>query len=73
VKTPEQLALIPRAAVGDQADDLKAAFQAGCQRVLVRIGLGRKALAQGLPVYVEPVAVFDDLAGAEDAKLRGQL
>ena len=59
--------------VGDQADDLKAAFHAGCQRVLVRTGLGRKTLAQGLPTYVAPVAVFDDLAGAVEAKLRGQL
>jgi D-glycero-D-manno-heptose 1,7-bisphosphate phosphatase len=59
--------------VGDQADDLKAAFHAGCQRVLVRTGLGRKTLAQGLPLYVEPVAIFDDLAGAVEAKLGGQL
>jgi D-glycero-D-manno-heptose 1,7-bisphosphate phosphatase len=59
--------------VGDQADDLKAAFHAGSQRVLVRTGLGRKTLAKSLPVYVEPVAVFDDLAGAVDAKLQGHL
>ena len=38
--------------VGDQADDLKAAFHAGCRRVLVRTGLGRKTLEQGLPQYV---------------------
>jgi D-glycero-D-manno-heptose 1,7-bisphosphate phosphatase len=59
--------------VGDQADDLKAAFHAGCQRVLVRTGLGRKTLAKGLPSYVEPVAVFDDLAEAVEAKLDGRL
>ena len=35
--------------VGDQLDDLKAAFHAGCRRVLVRTGLGRKALEGGLP------------------------
>lgn len=58
--------------VGDQADDLKAAFHAGCQRVLVRTGLGRKTLAQGLPAYIEPVAVFGDLNEAVDAKLRGE-
>jgi hypothetical protein len=57
--------------VGDQADDLKAAFRVGCRRVLVRTGLGRKTLAKGLPTYVQPVAVFDDLTGAVDAKLRG--
>jgi D-glycero-D-manno-heptose 1,7-bisphosphate phosphatase len=55
--------------VGDQVDDLKAAFHAGCQRVLVRTGLGRKALADGLPQYVEPVAVYDDLAAAVHAHL----
>ena len=59
--------------VGDQADDLKAAFHARCSRVLVRTGLGRKTLAQGLPSYVQPVAVFDDLGGAVEAKLSGRL
>jgi D-glycero-D-manno-heptose 1,7-bisphosphate phosphatase len=55
--------------VGDQADDLKAAFHAGCRRVLVRTGLGRKALEQGLPPYVGPVAIYDDLAAAVQAHL----
>jgi D-glycero-D-manno-heptose 1,7-bisphosphate phosphatase len=55
--------------VGDQLADLKAAFHAGCPRVLVRTGLGRKALEQGLPQYLETVAVHDDLAAAVDAHL----
>jgi len=55
--------------VGDQVDDLKAAFHAGCRRVLVRTGLGRKALEDGLPDYVQPVAIYDDLAAAVDAHL----
>jgi D-glycero-D-manno-heptose 1,7-bisphosphate phosphatase len=55
--------------VGDQPDDLKAAFHAGCKRVLVRTGLGRKSLADGLPQYVLPVAVHDDLAAAVEAEL----
>jgi D-glycero-D-manno-heptose 1,7-bisphosphate phosphatase len=59
--------------VGDQADDLKAAFHAGCKRVLVRTGLGRKTLADGLPSYVQPVSVHDDLAAAVDAELAGKL
>ncbi len=59
--------------VGDQADDLRAAFHAGCRRVLVRTGLGRKTLAEGLPSYVAPVAVHDDLAAAVDAWLAGRL
>jgi D-glycero-D-manno-heptose 1,7-bisphosphate phosphatase len=58
--------------VGDQAEDLKAAFHAGCRRVLVRTGLGRKVLEHGLPRYVEPVAVYDDLAAAVDAHLAEQ-
>ena len=40
--------------VGDQADDLKAAFHAGCKRVLVRTGLGCKTLAKGLPKIFPP-------------------
>lgn len=55
--------------VGDQVDDLKAAFHAGCPRVLVRTGLGQRALDRGLPQYLEPVAVYDDLAAAVDAYL----
>jgi D-glycero-D-manno-heptose 1,7-bisphosphate phosphatase len=50
--------------VGDQADDLKAAFHAGCPRILVRTGLGAKALAAGLPDYLSPVTVADDLRAA---------
>ena len=55
--------------VGDQADDLRAAFRAGCQRVLVRTGLGSMTLAAGLPDYVAPFAVHDDLAGFVGAYL----
>ena len=33
--------------VGDQVEDLKAAFHAGCRRVLVRTGLGRKLSKTG--------------------------
>lgn len=58
--------------VGDQADDLKAAFHAGCPPVLVRTGLGRKALEDGMPAWVGPVAVYDDLAAAVDAHLAGR-
>jgi D-glycero-D-manno-heptose 1,7-bisphosphate phosphatase len=58
--------------VGDQVEDLKAAFHAGCRRVLVRTGLGRKALEDGLPDYVRPVAVYDDLAAAVDAHMAGR-
>ena len=50
--------------IGDQADDLQAAFHAGCRRVLVKTGLGDKTLAAGLPDYVAPVAIYADLAAA---------
>src|SRR4051812_39756177 len=55
--------------VGDQADDLKAAFHAGCRRILVRTGLGAETLNDGIADYLQPVAVFDDLASAVDAEL----
>jgi D-glycero-D-manno-heptose 1,7-bisphosphate phosphatase len=58
--------------VDDQAVDLKAAFHAGCRRVLVRTGLGRKTLEQGLPQYLSPVAVHDDLTSVVDACLAGR-
>src|SRR6185295_3874533 len=57
--------------VGDQADDLKAAFHAGCQRVLVLTGLGRKTLSSGaVPSYVAPVAVWMNLSAAVEAMLK---
>jgi D-glycero-D-manno-heptose 1,7-bisphosphate phosphatase len=50
--------------VGDQIDDMQAAYHAGCRRVLVRTGLGTKTLANKLPDYVAPFAVYADLAEA---------
>jgi len=58
--------------VGDQADDLKAAFHAGCQRVLVRTGLGVRALAAGLPDYVRPVTICENLHTAAAAIVRSE-
>jgi D-glycero-D-manno-heptose 1,7-bisphosphate phosphatase len=51
--------------IGDQAEDRKAAVHAGCKHVLVRTGLGRKTLEEGLPRYLAPVSVHDDLLAAE--------
>jgi len=59
--------------VGDQLDDLKAAFHAGCKRVLVRTGLGARTLEDDLPQYVCPVSVHDDLSGVVEARLMGKL
>jgi D-glycero-D-manno-heptose 1,7-bisphosphate phosphatase len=58
--------------VGDQPDDLKAAFHAGCPRVLVRTGLGRKTLEHGLPEYVEPILVVEDLWEAASLIVEGR-
>jgi D-glycero-D-manno-heptose 1,7-bisphosphate phosphatase len=57
--------------VGDQADDLKAAFRAGCPRILVKTGLGRKALEAGIPQYVDPVLIVENIGEAADAILKG--
>ena len=56
--------------VGDQKDDLQAAFHAGCRGVLVRTGMGTKTLARGLPSYLQPVTVYADLAAAVTAPLK---
>src|SRR5689334_8635862 len=50
--------------VGDQIDDLEAAFHAGCRGVLVRTGLGRKTAADAIHAWLNPVTVVDDLAAA---------
>jgi D-glycero-D-manno-heptose 1,7-bisphosphate phosphatase len=55
--------------IGDQSDDLQAAFHAGCQPVLVKTGLGRKTLGEGLPAYVAGVDIYADLAEAVEALL----
>jgi hypothetical protein len=45
------------------------ASRAGCRRVLVETGLGRKTLTDGIPDYVAPVAIHADLAEAVQALL----
>jgi D-glycero-D-manno-heptose 1,7-bisphosphate phosphatase len=62
----ERLKVAPDEAayVGDQADDLKAAFHARCGRVLVRTGLGARTAAEGWPGYVDPVLLCEDLVEA---------
>jgi len=55
--------------IGDALRDLEAATAAGCRRVLVRTGQGRTTEAAGLPPYVLPVAVYEDLVEAADRLL----
>lgn len=57
--------------IGDQRDDLEAAFHAGCPRLLVKTGLGRKTLAAGLPAWLAPIQVCADLGAAVQALLGG--
>lgn len=57
--------------VGDQVDDLKAAFHAGCRRILVRTGLGAKTRAAGIPDYLRPLSVHDSLLVAARSFLDG--
>ncbi len=58
--------------IGDALRDLQAAAAAGCQRILVLSGKGRKTLEAGLPDEVQPVAVYDDLAAAGEALMTAQ-
>ena len=58
--------------IGDDLRDLQAATAAGCQRILVLSGKGRKTLDAGLPDEVQPVTVYDDLAAASDGLLAAQ-
>jgi D-glycero-D-manno-heptose 1,7-bisphosphate phosphatase len=55
--------------VGDQKADLQAAYHARCRGILVRTGMGVKTLERGLPSYLEPIEVYDDLAAAVRAAL----
>ena len=57
--------------IGDQADDLKAAFHAGCRRILVKTGLGTKALAAGISDYLKPFGVADNLLAAALGIIQG--
>jgi D-glycero-D-manno-heptose 1,7-bisphosphate phosphatase len=59
--------------VGDQLDDLKAAFHAGCRRILVRTGLGTKAMAASIPDYVRHFTVYDNLLAASLGFIHGIL
>jgi D-glycero-D-manno-heptose 1,7-bisphosphate phosphatase len=58
--------------IGDQADDLKAAFHARCPRMLVRTGLGAKAMGTGLPDYLRPYTVCHDLLEATARIVKGE-
>jgi D-glycero-D-manno-heptose 1,7-bisphosphate phosphatase len=52
--------------VGDMVRDLQAGHAAGCPRILVRTGKGAKLERDGIPEYLQPVLVCDDLYDAAD-------
>ncbi|MFC4271471.1 HAD-IIIA family hydrolase [Sneathiella chungangensis] len=58
--------------IGDSTRDIEAAGAAGCHRILVRTGKGRKTLAEGLGRHLLPVHVADDLDEAADFILAGR-
>lgn len=55
--------------IGDALRDLEAAYHAGCQRILVRTGKGAKTEKEGLPNFLKPVSIYDDLITAVEALL----
>ncbi len=57
--TPEETVFI-----GDAVTDLQAAAAAGCRRILVRTGKGKKTQAAGLPEAVLPVTIAESLPDA---------
>lgn len=52
--------------VGDMLRDMEAAHKAGCPRILVYSGNGRKTVAAGIPEELEPVAKVADLYEAAE-------
>ena len=57
--TPEETLFI-----GDAVTDMQAAAAAGCRRILVRTGKGKKTQAAGLPDSVLPVTIAESLPDA---------
>ncbi len=55
--------------IGDSHRDLEAAVRAGCRRILVRTGNGRRTEAEGLPGPILPCPIENDLAAAVDRLL----
>ena len=50
--------------IGDSLRDLVAAQQAGCHRILVQTGKGRKTQSDGIPPDILPLSVAADLSEA---------
>jgi histidinol-phosphate phosphatase family protein len=50
--------------IGDSIRDLEAGAAIGCRLILVRTGKGAAAEKAGIPIWLQPVEVRDDLAAA---------
>jgi D-glycero-D-manno-heptose 1,7-bisphosphate phosphatase len=55
--------------IGDALRDLEAAYRAECQRILVRTGKGFTTEKEGIPHFLDPVSIYDDLLVAVEALL----
>lgn len=55
--------------IGDALRDLEAAYHAECHRILVRTGKGIKTEEEGLPNFLNPVSIYDNLMTAIKALL----
>ncbi len=55
--------------VGDALRDLEAAALAGCPRILVRTGKGKKTEKEGFPPSLLPVQTYNNISEAVDAIL----
>ena len=58
--------------IGDSERDIEAAKSAGCHRILVQTGKGRKTLADGLKRHLMPVHIAADLDEAANFILEGR-
>ena len=58
--------------IGDSARDIVAAKAAGCHRILVQTGKGRKTQAAGLEKHLLPVHIAKDLSEAVEYILEGR-
>ncbi len=55
--------------IGDALRDLEAAYHADCHRILVRTGKGLITEKKGIPNFLKPVMVYDNLGTAVKALL----
>jgi histidinol phosphatase-like enzyme len=55
--------------IGDMPRDMQAAYNAGCQRIMVQTGKGAHSIAQNLHAEFAPVTICADLFSAAEYML----